>query len=272
MAHPLFQPEYECLTCEDCGIVVANAPGTALHNQIVPCPVPNCRAALERRIAIVRKQFPSAGLPERYQEFTFASWNATLKPEQWGGKMLAYGASVIFAEKSGAAFTLREAAAAVNSNQVPMNDTARQGLVLTGGVGMGKTGLAASVVNYLVEHGVGVMYCRVQDLIHEIQDTYKPGSEITTEEKFYTLITCPVLVLDEFELENYKEDRLEIMEKIIRGRHGRQLPLLATTNIKDAQVFGKLWHQRIGDIVATFHWINVGGEKLRDTVSEVYGF
>jgi hypothetical protein len=61
------------------------------------------------------------------------------------------------------------------------------------------------------------------------------------------------------------DDRVSILEEVVRYRDGHQQPTLFTTNW-DLPTFLDRWGMQIGDIVAKAHWIKIGGLKLRKTV------
>jgi DNA replication protein DnaC len=259
-----------CSTCDDLGVVVV-----AETDPIVTIPCPGgCDAGRERQRLMYLKAMERAKIPPLYASMTFDSFNEAMKGQPEKGKLLAFAAAVMFAQGHGKAFTLRDAAVAQGADWFqPVPDNPSNGLMLTGDYGMGKTGLAVAAVNTLMSEGESALYVRVADLIDDLQSTYRRDYEgPSLEQKLYIFITVPVLVLDEFEVQNYTADRLELIEKIIRGRHQHGLPLLATTNIPDAQAFSNAWGQRIGDIVATAHWVRVAGVKMRNTSRGVFSY
>lgn len=261
-----------CVICDDMGVVSAAVDTEhPLFGKALPCPNEKCDQGNQRRKLIILNRFKKAGLPKAYQEMSFETLEDVMSNKSWEGKLLAYAAARYFCDVYPSPFTLKEAADHYfKRDYQPKDSAARHSIVFTGGFGVGKTGLVASMFNALLAREIYPLYIRVQDLIAEIQATYKSGTG-DTEERFYSIITTPLLILDEFNLENYTQDRLEIVERIIRGRHGRGLPFIATTNLAISD-FMLCWQNRIADIVRTAHWIGVGGEKLRDTVNEADQF
>lgn len=261
----------ECDICDDLGIVSASVKQDhPLFGKSLPCPNDKCEQGNQRRKLIILNRFKKAGLPKAYQDMTFETLQEAMQGKIWEGKILAFAAARHFCNVYPSPFTLLEAAGQYIGDYQPKDNTARHSIVFTGSFGVGKTGLVASMFNALLAREIYPLYIRVQDLIAEVQATYKSGTG-DTEERFYSIITTPLLILDEFNLENYTQDRLEIVERIIRGRHGRGLPFIATTNLGVTE-FSLSWQNRIADIVRTAHWIGVGGEKLRDTIDEADQF
>ena len=265
-----------CTTCNDQGVLkveVEGQPKHPLNGKSVPCPNPDCKAGQAASERLMKNRFTRAGVPEAYQPMTLDTFKQAITAAggNWKGKGLAYATAETFINLYPAKFSLMDVAERHRVTGYKGSAVPRHSVVFTGDTGQGKTGLAAAIFNGLIERGIVPVYIRVQDVIAEIQSTYgKSGdpNSPTADEKFYTLITCPVLILDEFNLENYSADRLEIVERVIRGRHGKKLPFIATTNLDDKD-FRKWWGERIGDIVLTAHWIGVGGVKLRQTVTGV---
>lgn len=280
----MFKLKVNCETCGDLGRVTPNVPlGHEFFGRSIPCPNPHCAEGNRLRQLAHARKFRTAGIPPTYQNFSFASFEKVMNGQDYEGKKLALGAALLFAKNADHHFSLREAALEVEADWFqPMVDYRSNILMLTGDVGQGKTGLMIAACNELMEQGKAVLYIRVQDLISEVQGTYRQDAHATrhgdvdskpdnTNEKYYTIITAPVLAMDEFNLENYTPDRLEIIEKIIRGRHSQGLPIIATSNLAIAE-FRTKWGKRIGDIMASGHWITVSGVKLRKTTDQEVGF
>jgi DNA replication protein DnaC len=269
----LYALEVKCNECKDMGFCVVEVAGNPTHpmnGKTIPCPNTTCEAGNEIRRRQIANRFKKAGLPPLYQEMNFDTFAQAVGAD-WTGKALAYGAARLLAERYPRKFSLQEAAQYMDIQDTDhLSVSMRHSLVLTGDVGGGKTGLAASIFNYVAQKNIVPIYIRCQDLVAEIQATYKRESDdhASADEKFYALISAPILIMDEFNLENYTADRLEIVERVIRGRHGRNLPVVATTNLSHAD-FRRLWGERIADIMFTAHWCGVGGVKLRDTVHTV---
>lgn len=258
--------DVSCSVCGDFGLVSWNVPvGHPEFGKLHPCS--HCESGRARRVSAYRAKFATAQIPPVYQNLTFETFLSAVG-NNMSGKILAYGAAQLMAR--GETFTLREAAVLGGADYyMPMDNTHRNSLVLTGEVGRGKTGLAISVANGVMAVNGEVIYIRVMDTIEAIQETYKAGYEgSSATEKLHMLKTVPLLIWDEFNLPRYSPDRLEIVEKIVRGRHANNLPFVATTNLT-LEDFYQAWGERIGDIVATAHWVEVGGVKLRNTVRKV---
>lgn len=277
---PLVPEPPQCATCGDLGVVRYDVPIEDVNfGKFRPCPNPACptvAANLRRRQELLLKK---SHWTDSYSAYTFESWYEYVESRDvWAGKAGAYCAATMFAECGGQPFTLADAASA--QGQVWPNlqsDGPRSSLLLSGDVGMGKTGLAVSAANLLRDNGKMVLFLRAAELIDEVQDCYRRGKDSeysgpTADDVKQVMRTAPLLIVDEFNLKNYTRDRLEILEDVMRARDKAGLPFMATTNLSLDQ-FYQQWEKQIADVVAKAHWVRMGGHKLRDTsVTEVESF
>jgi DNA replication protein DnaC len=112
-------------------------------------------------------------------------------------------------------------------------------LFITGNVGAGKTHLAASIANYLIENNQRVIFGTLINLLGEIKDSYKSNSE--TEgiiiDKYSRV---PLLIIDDLGKEKPSEWVLEKLFTIINNRYERNLPVVITTNYNREQLTERL--------------------------------
>lgn len=261
-------PDCRCPTCGGVGYVRADVPlDHPLFGELLPCPE-NCdalRQMQENRRGVIRKY---AALPEEYAGLTLASFDA-LPPSQREGKELARRFVEVWVNDI------------PNGGWVNMGGDTRNWLILHGLHGRGKTGLAAAASNALTETGQQSMYIRLQDFIEAVQKRYGKaksqdgfaddfGSD-SAEDVVDTVRTSPVLIIDEFDVPDIRENKLAIVEKIIRFRHGNRLPTLMTTNL-NAPAFEQRWGPTIASVTnARAHWVLVDGPSLRPRAAEWRG-
>ena len=113
----------------------------------------------------------------------------------------------------------------------------RNGLLLAGGYGSGKTHLAAAVSNVLISRGVPVLFgtaiAHLDNLRNEIdntkQKTYLSKMKVT-----------PVLVIDDLGKEKKSEWTKQIWFDVVNYRYEHKLPLIITTNLVDSGNFDAL--------------------------------
>ncbi len=270
-----------CETCDGAGWVIFEYKqnGVVIRREQAQCPNPQCpvvREITEQRWAKLHTQ---AQIPPKYEDLSFESWlqlfDAT--PECRTGKLDAYGAAMAFVEarENRFYFTLDDAAARVGLKPLDWDQSLRCGLVLSGVNGVGKTSLAVSIARALLNQGAAVLYIRLSEFFDALKERFEnktdyellPGS--TDEASLMTTVQCaPVLVIDEFYADVTKW-RKERAEALINYRYSNNLPTVITTNLKRDEL-PMLWGMTTGQRIQSMcHWIQMGGEVIRDRAAEV---
>jgi DNA replication protein DnaC len=266
-----------CAVCGGKGTVTPSVPTSdPAFGKMQPCPA-NCAASQrlvsERQDGIMRY----SRLPQEYQTLTFETF-ASLPGEKLQGKMAGYYASWLFATTEGC--WVDKAIVAEQMGQTAASDS-RNWLVLYGPVGTAKTGLAAAALRVLSERGIKARYIRLPDFIEAVQKRYSKRNEygdefgdVSSEDVLAEVKESPVLILDEFDVrsdgktKDIAEDKLAIVEKLIRFRHGEKLPTLITTNLDQGGMKAR-WQERIFDVIKQrSHFVPVRGVNLRDSSGE----
>jgi DNA replication protein DnaC len=103
-------------------------------------------------------------------------------------------------------------------------------LVLRGGVGSGKTHLAAAIANEAVRRQVPVLFAVVPDLLDHLRATFSPTSAIQYDEMFEGVRSTFLLVLDDLGTESATPWAQEKLFQLINHRYNNQLPTVITTN------------------------------------------
>lgn len=260
-----FSPEtpiYDCAVCEDRGLVSYAVPvGHEYFGKLYPCPA--CEKGHRLLVNQWRARMRDAGLPSNYQGLTFDTWQA-LAENLKEGKRLAFQAAMLFVAGEGHYVSISEAYR-LCKRRFAGADVVRNSLVFQGQVGTGKTGLAAGIINALLEQMQPVLYVRTQDFIMSVQARYGAGDEKpTSDDVINELRQAPVVVLDEFNLVSDSPNRQEIIEKVIRYRHGQALPTIVTCNHTQEQLRSQWGDRTVSVLLAMAHWIPMGGEPIRD--------
>lgn len=105
----------------------------------------------------------------------------------------------------------------------------KKSLIITGNIGTGKTHLASSIANFLIESEILVVFGTLINLLNEVKDTY------TMENKTESFIIekyskVPLLIIDDLGKERPSEWTLEKLFTIINNRYENNLPVVITTN------------------------------------------
>jgi DNA replication protein DnaC len=103
-------------------------------------------------------------------------------------------------------------------------------LILIGGYGCGKTHLAAAIANERIALNQSALFVIVPDLLDHLRATYSPTSEVTYDQRFETVRTAPLLILDDLGTENTTPWANEKLYQILNYRYNAQMPTVITTN------------------------------------------
>jgi DNA replication protein DnaC len=104
-------------------------------------------------------------------------------------------------------------------------------LVLSGASGCGKTHIAASIVNRIIERGQPALFVVVPDLLDHLRAAYQPGAEIAYDDLFERVRNAPMLVLDDLGTQAPTPWAQEKLFQLINHRFNAQLPTVVTTNL-----------------------------------------
>ena len=117
-----------------------------------------------------------------------------------------------------------------------------KGLLLFGGVGTGKTFLAACAANALIDRGVPALVTNFSRIANTLQGMFEGRQEYLDNLNNY-----PLLVLDDLTAERQTEYMLEIVFNVIDARYRAKLPLIVTTNLTREELMNPddITYQRI---------------------------
>jgi DNA replication protein DnaC len=119
----------------------------------------------------------------------------------------------------------------------------KRGVVLSGHHGIGKTHLAAAVVNWMASKGHSVRFGNIVDIVEKVKDGFKTG----TEEVIKNILNADLLVIDDLGAEHSKNESNwidELLYKIINRAYEDDKTLIITTNLSDIELTGR-YNQRI---------------------------
>lgn len=266
-----------CLVCGGMGYITYTLPvGHPEFGKLHPCPN-ECQAVAENAARCKHNAIVYSRLPAEYQHLNFESFEAL--PERYlDGKRagLMTARAFVAAANGGNYYVDRADIARLWREQAP--EDWRNWIVFFGEHGRGKTGLAASIVNALTDMKHQVRYIRLQDYVFAVQKRYdrekRSGDDMaadefgdkTSAEVQEEVIRAGVLVVDEFDVPDIRENKLALVEKLIRFRHGEHLPTVITTNL-DPDGFERRWGPTIASVtLARAHWVPMRGLSLRGSV------
>ncbi len=105
-------------------------------------------------------------------------------------------------------------------------------LVLMGDTGCGKTHLAGAIANYRLDHGDGVCFATVPDLLDELRATFAPDASERFDTAFRRLLDVRLLVLDDLGAQKSSPWAQEKLYQILNHRHLGRMATVVTTNLK----------------------------------------
>jgi DNA replication protein DnaC len=143
----------------------------------------------------------------------------------------------------------------------------KPGIVFFGEMGTGKTWVASIIHNMLTAQGIPVYMTRLYRMLEVVLDGYRSDSEYSSSSIRRAIAEFPLLIIDEFDMNNHTSGRMDVMEDIINARYQSKKPTIITTNLSQQAMY-KTWGGRITDrLVAMTHWIEVKG-RMRDESAE----
>lgn len=166
------------------------------------------RQAKRAQQAEIEARLGRAGIPSRYREQTF---------DTFPGR----------AEKAlHAVRALRSYA-----NQWPKAKAGNVSMILVGGVGTGKTGLACAVANTVMrEHGDTALFITATGAVRHMRDTW--GRRDRAEgEALSDLVSVDLLVLDEVGTNVGTDSEMSLLFEIINERYAKGAPTVMISNL-----------------------------------------
>lgn len=107
-----------------------------------------------------------------------------------------------------------------------------EGLIITGESGLGKTYLAASIANKLIENNKIVLMGRLTMLLDMIKETF--GDNTKSENELIELYSnVDMIIIDDLGTEKISQWSLEKLYTIIQNRNENRLPIIITTKFEN---------------------------------------
>lgn len=127
-----------------------------------------------------------------------------------------------------------------NYSEKLVNGIEKKGLILVGNNGVGKTHLACSIANKLIENGIPVIYGTLINLLAELRNSYDTDNDISEMEIIKLYENVALLIIDDLGKEKPSEWELEKLFTIINSRYENNLPVIITTNYNQNSLVERL--------------------------------
>jgi DNA replication protein DnaC len=115
----------------------------------------------------------------------------------------------------------------------------RNGLLLTGPIGVGKTHLAVAIVHELVRSkGIACLFCDYRELLKEIQNSYNETVNATEMDVLRPVMTTELVVLDDLGAVKPTQWVWDTVSLVLNTRYNEKLTTIITTNLPDAPPLG----------------------------------
>jgi DNA replication protein DnaC len=111
----------------------------------------------------------------------------------------------------------------------------KPGLLLIGEPGTGKTHLAVAALRKILEKGFECLYTDYQNLLDRIRSGYDASSNSSDKEAYREALDSEVLLLDDLGAHRVTDWVEDTITSIITYRCNHRKPLIATTNLPDAE-------------------------------------
>lgn len=115
----------------------------------------------------------------------------------------------------------------------------RNSLIISGGVGTGKTHLAAAIANYLVGKGIPALFATFGEHLESIKEEF----DYTDRREYLSKMkNTPMLIIDDLGQENSTDWSRQILFDVFNYRYEHKYPMVITTNLED-----KMLREHLGE-------------------------
>jgi DNA replication protein DnaC len=211
--------------------------------------VERCECVLAERVGNL---LANAGIPPLYRNASFDNFNTT-PDNPVSNRILQHALTQ----------------AASFAREYPYG-TKRQGLLLIGDPGTGKTHLAVAVIKRLIQRGFGCVFFDYQNLLERMRAGYDPAAGASQREAYRTALDCEVLLLDDLGAHRVTDWVEDTVTSLITYRYNNNKPIIATTNLRDTEAGDAPLPSGVsGDVGAKYNLTERIGQRARSRLFEM---
>jgi len=149
--------------------------------------------------------------------------------------------------------------------------TKKNGIFLAGPCGVGKSHLAYSIANSLINKGQSVISMTMIDLLMHIRRSYDSSGQKSESDILKVYEDCTLLVIDDLGKEKPTEWTLSMIYTIIDRRYNSYKPVIVTTNYSAGELIDRLTigadsssaHAIVDRLFETCIYVPIKGESFR---------
>jgi DNA replication protein DnaC len=175
-----------------------------------------------------------------------------------------FGESAIppnFSERTFEKYDPREGTKIAYDMALKLASSRQGGIILYGNTGVGKSYLAAAILNARLSEGRTGFYASLPTLLTKIKSTFKEGAPQTEEEILNHCLKADTLVLDDLGVEKVSPFSVEKLFQIIDYRIESGVTVITTNYSLDT--ISRKYGRRIGSRLSVFDWVLVEGQDRR---------